>query len=111
MSPSWGDVEVGDKVTLTYSGTAAKVGEWKGVPEVIFDRGDDTFLHLSPLDFTLKSVEKPVRTFRPGDVVREKSTGRVYTVADNGYYNHTYKTVVMYAAAGFDSSRYELVEG
>lgn len=38
---------------------------------------------------SIEKIEPPVEVFKPGDVVRGKVFGHVFTIADDGYVSHS----------------------
>lgn len=118
--PSWDDVEVGDIVEFTVRGRLhSKYID--GHPVVGIQRIGETgstFFHAPSHSemTTLKSVEKPVRTFKPGDVVRWKGgPAEIYTLAEGRYFSHQYRNWCSSLPEDdepivFTSADYELVD-
>lgn len=102
------EVKVGDRVRVVLEGTVGFT--WAGNFELLDPTGE-VRCSLHPGARHVVSVEvlpPPVETFGPGDVVRRKDSGAIYTVGKNGYYHHGSTSVVL-GEGLFTSERYERV--
>ena len=109
MSESYTPVE-GDRVRVVLEGVA---------DDIRYERfrigGGTLFANIiDPNKDHVVSVEKlepPVTVFKPGDTVRNKKLHEyIYTVAENGYYDHYAACVFTDGEELFTSRDYELVE-
>jgi hypothetical protein len=108
-TPSWDDVEVGDTVILRSVGKIEGIHLNGGKPRVSFETVPG-WTGIGP-NTTLESVEKPVRTFKPGDVVRDiGAPDLLYTVGEDRYFSHN-RSQWFDDDAPFTTKQYELVEG
>ena len=59
---------------------------------------------------SIEKLEPPVTVFKPGDTVRNKKLHEfIYTVAENGYYDHYAACVFTDGEESFTSETYELI--
>lgn len=63
-------------------------------------------------EVAVEKIEPPVVTFEPGQTVRNKASGRLYSIGSDGYYSHQRAEYFKPGPgdAGFTSFLYELVE-
>ena len=96
------DIQVGDKV--------------RRVPvEGVVDRITGDYARIQPGERwhplnRLEVIEKAVITFRPGDVVKNKTTGYVYTIGVGGFLSHYRGFQWLQDPWSFTSENYELVK-
>lgn len=105
----------GDRVRVVYEGV---VGDADTLGFLIREEGKDTVPFFFS-DAGLVSVEKikpPAEVFGPGDVVRDKATGSLYSIGHDGYLSHQTHGFYEWYPGGacrpnyFDSRGYEKVE-
>lgn len=111
-SPSWDDVEVGDKVTFAPQVvTITTLDRKRGL--ATSDVGSPTWgLAMDNVLNPIQSVEKPVVTFKPGDVVRNKEDrGLFYLLGGEGrYFSFLCRDWLSPDGTEFTSKHYELIE-
>lgn len=62
---------------------------------------------------SVEKIEPPVTAFKPGDVVRNRFTRWLYSIAESGYLSHHDRTFYPWGPTRqdhFNSKRYELVD-
>ena len=78
----------GDRVRVVYEGEAQDPDDLgfsiseEGLGSVPFFFADAGLV-------SVEKIEPPVEVFKPGDVVRGKVFGHVFTIADDGYVSHS----------------------
>ena len=112
------DIKVGDKVRITFEDIVTSVGD-DGRVFVDLDTDDcedDLDMEVGYLvgddAVSITVLTPPIVTFKPGDVVRSKALGFLYTIGrDNGYLSHA-EGFRWWPDLGdkFTSEHYELVE-
>lgn len=96
----------GEKVRVTFEGVVAASpnDEWVGV------RLDDGLIHWVHADERVAKMERTVEVFGPGDTVRSKRTGRVWTLGLGGCLRHWNWMWANDPGARFTSEYFERVE-
>lgn len=98
------EVKKGDRVRVTFEGTVICADT-----DAAYIQDDGNRRHRWVTVSEVKVLPPPVVTFKPGDVVRHKSLGSVFTIARGGYIGHTLGEYMPYDGK-FTSEKYEKVE-
>lgn len=101
----------GDRIRVALEGRASV--ETQGF-DLILDNGTSRYFSnhdsgtLYDANTKVTKIEPPVVTFKPGDVVKSKKTGYIYTLAEGRYFDHTNASWTHGRGGNFTSACYEL---
>lgn len=101
----------GDRVRVTTEGEVS----WVSAAGAFEVGRDDQAVYFKPGNqpsvVSIEKIEPPVTVFKPGQTVRGKRSGLLYSLGEGGFWSHTYNK--FYQTGGdprFTSKSYELVD-